>query len=534
LIVLVLLVLCALLALWLAAPDQSTSALLPSAEPGVPATSTRTVPAEIERTSELPARAGVDVAKEPVPSTRAAPAAEPSPIAWTLRMIDERGAPVDGVSVRLLNDAYAGGSTNRVGEWHRTLRSGTWSLRVSNFGYATVERELQLAPEPREQALEITLESTPLIGVELLTPSGAPLEERHYPRIVASSRELPERLLRLNDGLLYDGAASVQHRNGIVNRKRGPVTSWIQQVGSFPASVQWLLVPHQAPPFHVGAYWGTVAVDRVEVEPGQSIVTLRVDPEVVERLGASFDVRFVEFTSRKPIAGTLTSERGDSWPTDEHGRVVVNGLAPGPTGFDLEGVGGYRYRFELPLEPGTETDLGEIELHAGLRIEGHVELATSDPFPSMLCARSLDRPAPWRPVGRSYGFASVAADGSFSARLPTPGRYYVYPSHESLHDTFAINGEVLTVPSDGLSGVRLHVRPGVRVILVADTDPIEQLAAVVVDEAGNEVLADESSQPRHVYLARGTYRWTLNRGSTIVSSGSFEVGDQPTTVVLHR
>jgi hypothetical protein len=128
---------------------------------------------------------------------------------------------------------------------------------------------------------------------------------------------------------------------------------------------------------------------------------------------------------------------------------------------------------------------------------------------------------------------TVEANGSFSTRVPTPGRYYFYPT-SNYRNAIANNGEVVTVPPEGLSDFRMHVRPGVRVVLAADLDPLEQLVAVVLDEAGNEVVADELAQTCSIYLARGTYRWTLNRGAAIVSSGSFEVGDQPMTVVLRR
>src|SRR5688500_7333089 len=124
LLVVVVLALCVALALWLAASSERATAVVPIAERGVPVASALPLVApEVERAPETPARAGMEMAKELAPNASAAPIAEPSSIAWTLRVLDERGAALASASVRIFGDTWTGGSTDQAGEWRGKLHA---------------------------------------------------------------------------------------------------------------------------------------------------------------------------------------------------------------------------------------------------------------------------------------------------------------------------------------------------------------------------------------------------------------------------
>jgi RNA polymerase sigma factor (sigma-70 family) len=435
-------------------------------------------------------------------------------------VLDPDGAPVDEAWVQLEDEqAHMLQAQGSSGSWAVSgLHPGRWSLRASARGFARLRRELVVPGDVAEQREDIVLEPALSLCIQVLDEHGQALVPLEGGLLAVATQDPPRA-----------GTFGVRSDPNELFRA-GNLASWSPnpEDSEVPPGCYALLRLDVGLPVHVSLLQrdAIVATELVS-EPVEELI-MRIDrAELARRLGG-VRLRFVDGASGAPAVGrgilqgysgigTITGSGGT--PTDDAGRVLLEGQPPGLAWLHFVGEGYARSTRCVRVPEGRIEDLGDVPVWPPATLRGRVLDESGESTEALL---------QWAPRAELRHALDVNAlhfsrRGTFElagvARAPL---WLLVSAKGRARQVLAVDA------SSGLvEGLEIRLGAGTRVVLRHGREGFGR-QATIVDASGAPLgswsLGDQATV---ALLAPGRYELLVGSGERVERREPFVVGSEP-------
>jgi len=261
------------------------------------------------------------------------------------------------------------------------------------------------------------------------------------------------------------------------------------------------------PPIFVSLvnYQRVIASQRVE--PGQTKVRFVLDPTAPELQNGRLRLRLIDGQTRQPLAGifvSMTYGVGSCTcpPTSVDG-IFTMPCVPGVLDLRVPSMEYESAELQVRIEPGVETDLGDITLGPAISISGMVLDDQGQGRETLITYDMLD------PITRAPGYQGIqwavksSADGSFQVTAIAHRIYRLRVRDEA----FALQSMDVDARSGSVENVIMRVARGEPLIVSSD-DRWPLVRFDVLDESGVLVISNRplyGPEPEKILLTPGLY-----------------------------
>jgi len=345
------------------------------------------------------------------------------------RVVHPDGHPFERLSIRLDGEssriASMGFDADASGAFaFANLSAGRWRVRVTNVeGCEPLDQWVAVAPAPTVQCVELRLERSLLLPIRIVTPDGRRLFEVLEPNdrgrvsralAIRSSREPPRRELPPNPW------SSSRPRDG-----RG---FWIAEgqldLGRSPRHLVVPpgcdgVLPVASVPCHVGVSFKHLLLHAVRAESVDAPLSLIVDPDEIEELHATVELRAVDADTGAPLPGghydLSDRQSGTGGKTaDRDGVVRFEHVQPGLLHLQRMPDRNAELSRFVRVDPGEPIDLGDIRIAKTAELSGSVVDEAGRPQQGVsLEWYELAALTPDQPIDTMHSIVS-GTDGRFS------------------------------------------------------------------------------------------------------------------------
>jgi hypothetical protein len=252
---------------------------------------------------------------------------------------------------------------------------------------------------------------------------------------------------------------------------------------------QGILVLDREPPLYVSAvsYQRVVATKRIE--PGQSEVQFVLDRDAPELRPGSLRMRFVDAETHAEVeANTLMLEGRGMMALKKQGNDYhAASLAPGWYRVRVAARGYEALGRRVRIDPGAETDLGDVALEHEQWISGTVLDPGGNPTTMELWWRAYDREKGPAPMMGHIVSVTSSTDGTF--RIPGLSRgLYVVNTSSRESTPYAEWSKVVDTSSGPVENLRVELKRGVPLVLrSSDQESARPWRYKVTDSVGNTI-----------------------------------------------
>lgn len=264
-------------------------------------------------------------------------------------------------------------------------------------------------------------------------------------------------------------------------------------------------------PVWVHLVYGHRVLARQELSPPQTVIEFVIDPEDAVTKPPTLRGRFFDAETGEPLRSVqvMVASRGVSFPkTDGDGRFEASGfLVPGFCRVSVRGPG-YAWDQLVRLEPGVETDLGDIRVERGLSIEGKVTGALGDERERTIRYEALDELSGETLWNGMHTGTRIEANGTFKIGGLMPRRYQL--TIDGGGDT-AKQRHVVDLRNGSVAGLEYVLQRSSTLSIVLENS-VRRLEKVEIhDESGALVMAPKlrPGPPQAFKLAPGSYALKL-------------------------
>jgi hypothetical protein len=401
------------------------------------------------------------------------------------------------------------------------LQPGTWEVTVRGDNLVETKESITIGDDAVQQRDFVCDPSFP-VKVRIVTADGKDATtalRTALPRFgdfsVAGQREpFPERFARTDYGRVFAGDAQWRP-------ERNPSDGF--------AGTLYLT----GLPAHVALLHRHLVLQQQHVPPGQQQVEFVVDIDSIAKLAAAATLRVVDEQGaplpEAYVALHTSNIGGGGQPTDESGRITLEGLSPGLLQLEVQAKDRETVWRLVRVEPGQRVDLGEFRLGAALPLRGTVLDADGRPANGSLSWTELK----WRtePTAfRTNRSGRIDADGTFSLWGTGSGPIAV--------QVRAPDGRIAAGVFDNPTAepVVLRLGPAAQCTVTRPSDPTRAFVVTVFDVRRQPVQAIELA-PRvtktTLSLPPGTYSFEVHDDDQrLVQSGSLTFGEAPCSLEI--
>lgn len=471
-----------------------------------------------------PARSSIS---EPKSAESESPVQADAPPAETLvygALLDQDSQPIRGVWFAGVGLTDAAGLRRNAeidadGNYSfRNLPFGRYWAGASAEGHRGAQEEIELLIEAPKMRKDFILQRSVQLRIRAVSPEG--LELRAALQEMQASRQA---MMLVPVATLENPGPRFEEVIGSLNNHFGAGHFWDYgpSVDRLPPGYLGLLVLDGDLPVWASLVHYHRVLQSQRVEPGQEEVTFVISPGDLLAGLSGMRVRVTAAATGLPIEGARLWIDGGNSPgsarTDAEGIAVVEGLAPGLLSLVLRADGFETFRHSLSAQPGAIADLGTIELHQGITVEGLVldqdGHPRSDTF--TLGLRDAENGAiQW------WNRESFKSEANGQYKLQGLGRreYRIRSRNldglnRSDHDgtVLVLGATPCDTRSGSLNSFDLHLKPATSLVLQVADGRGDGLRFRVLDETGSELLTSRfyGPAPRPLNLPAGNYRVLL-------------------------
>jgi len=308
------------------------------------------------------------------------------------------------------------------------LHPDSYRLSVRSAGMRTLEHRFAVPAGHADLRLDLAIEPSWLLKVDLRTPDGRPFAEaqrelqKERPKlawfrgpvtVVASWNALPATL----------PASDLSQTPFTVGRWQGGREPFSGSM-KLPARYAGVIDIPETRSVVVGAVVGNVVLQQVPVEPGQAEVVIGLDPQQLLAQLSTVRLQVVDGTTRAPIATAkvgLNDSQSYGQPTavDAEGRIEVRDLLPGVLHLTVIAEGRTVPSLSVEIPAGATIDLGQVAVVEPFALRVRVSNRGGD---KELNAQLTPLDAPGHGALRPRGVHMRAKGDDLQAQV-TPGRY---------------------------------------------------------------------------------------------------------------
>lgn len=399
------------------------------------------------------------------------------------------------------------------------LVPGPWWIHVRSSHNGSVRSVIQLDGTTPTHRIELQLATELDILVRIVDPNGAPFD-RLGMTVVATN---------VAPGLWFDERSRVlDHALPI-----GEFESHRKKGARVPSGSFGRVTLARATPVEISVLIGQRVLATQHVELGRREVEFVLDPNGALFEPASLRARFVDAETRAPVPDVTCLCSNDtaarSRKLDASGELFVERERPGwftVTAFSKQGAAEVR----AVLEPGVETNLGDIALESRIELSG---IVLDDQGQGVAIEFDCTRIDLTDEERSSNGGVRSADDGAFRVQVAPHARYRLrVRSHEapwSIHPTF------VEMRGTSRDDVRLQLVRGVSMAVCSSGEAWNHLRFAIRDSAGELVVASRLSAPapRVFVLKPGDYEFeTRVSGASESTFTSVHLEREPVLVAL--
>jgi hypothetical protein len=369
-----------------------------------------------------------------------------------------------------------------------------------------VEFELAVGVEQRE--INVTLERPWSVEVRVRSTDGRELKAL-WSLVVATLEPLEE--------WFHEPSGSSSNPYGVGSFR--PARLGQAEPGT---DVRGTLLIKVESPVWVHLVYGHRVLARQRISPPQSVVEFVVDPEDPAAQSPTLRGRLLDAETGEPLGSVqvmVVCQAAGLHKTDGDGRFEVSGLlVPGFCRVSMRGTG-YAWDQLLKLEPGVDTDLGDIRVERGLSIEGKVFGALGSERNRTVRYEELDELSGELVWNGMRTIARIEADGSFKIGALLPRRYQL--TIEGGGDT-ARQRHVVDLRNGSITGLEYVLQRASTLSVVLDLPGRRLEELEIRDDSGALVMAPKlrPGPPQAFKLAPGSYTLKLGDVERSVVLGS--------------
>ncbi len=259
-------------------------------------------------------------------------------------------------------------------------------------------------------SLSLKLEPRRDLPVVLRTPDGRPLSEVSPPEGRWARETWPTVLVTQAPPV---GRPSEGATDPLLTTRVGCFLSTVHgdvplRPGSPESCVGYLRL-YQAPPVSCSLLIGSRVVQTMVLQGDERVISFIVDPSELLDLHADMELRVVDADTGLPpdahrglwlgMLGAPASELQDELGQD--GYLRIKNLPAGSVELQLR-LSGYEHEVRrVDLHAGEANDLGELRVHAGASLAGHVVSESGEPVSARVWSSA--RSGPEHPIGQATG-----------------------------------------------------------------------------------------------------------------------------------
>jgi hypothetical protein len=518
----------------LASDVSAAKSAQPSPRPALEADSTR-----VERSDR-------DTAS--VPAGAAARLERPQTLFYGA-LLDPEGKPIRGtwyagVSLTDINGRrrYCDAKAEGTFAFH-ALPYGKYWVSASAEGFHNIEDVIELNPSHAQVLKDYTLSRVPILRIRLVTPAERVSEALGNGRNVLSHSVLVPVATKTPPGRWFKEVfGSLNNPFGI-----GQFWNYGPRVEALGTGYMGILLLNQDPPAYVSLLNFHRVLQTKEVKPGDEEVQFVISVEDLLSSMASIHMQIVDADTRAPIQGANVQfwggpSMGGGVQSDADGNAVIESHEPGEFDMHILAQNHEEYVARILADSGTITDMGQIALEKGIRLEAKVVDGLGNPRHEQFELGVLNPSTHALVMKRQRSYHS---DGDGLLTVESLGRR-VYVLRTSNHDAVneqdevvskLVSGNVLVDLRSGVPPVNcvIQLAPATRMMLLVRGVDTEGLRFRVTDEAGIDLVSSRfyGSGPRPLTLPQAKYRIALlDENMTVLNEQSVTLGSQPITLEL--
>jgi len=477
-----------------AAPTQSSTAAIGTDAPTIPRTETA-IDLEEPALAALPV-AATSPALESNASTTASAVEErsdeqPASLYGFVRPPAGRDVigPETGVSlidqhgVRQLTTAAADGAYAFAG-----LAPGRYWLRAGSQRGGEARAMIDVVGDVRR---DVQLVLPPEVRVKVVDAQGEPVKEMLL--LAVATADAPDRW--------------IDEVRGSFNNPFGVGAFWQNGFGGpeMPAAYLGRVVLKVEPPVYLSLVRYQYVVATQRVERGQDEVTFVVDPDDRAMQFGSLRFRVVDANTGERIDKASGFLDGAATQTvGAHEEVNrVQSLAPGNYALRVMSKGYACPRVRVRVEPGMETDVGDVALEPETWIAGRVIDEKGAGVETTMVYAGCDTDGrPFRPLGNVFGLKS-GSDGAFRVSKLARGRFELGISEEP----YGAWRRIVDTRGGPVEDLVIHLARAVPLVVRASSEDWDKVRFRVIDAEGSDVYASKlwQAEPNPIPLAPGRY-----------------------------
>lgn len=445
------------------------------------------------------------------------------------RVVDESGVDIRGASIDFEDENGTTCAANAADDWQVAygLHPGTWTVRATAWAFKPFKADIVLSAVSSRFRYDVVLSRSTIAFVRFETPKGERLRHDLYEQLDLFAYDTPTAVVTA------EPADSISTADLRCLARLGWDDEGIRKKGiDPPEDLDGFVDVPQAPPFWVHAVSCDTILASHEVRTPLELVVFKIDVAAIASKLAAVTVRVVDAASRAPIENASVAlgpwdlgSGGEASPAD--GRMTFRNRLPGLLRLVIESEGRERYERFLRLEPGSNVDLGDVELGSVVPIRGRLLGVDGRPIVGTVSCVRLDCMTFPQPFTNDRMTFSTRSDGSFEISWYGRGRYLVRgedgrnASAPAIVDTTA--GEA--------DAVDVRMVRGAVLSLDLDLSGLNRLVELR-NPAGDLVLSDfnRGTTQVGVTVPPGTYTLTIRDGAQVTHSRQITVGSSPLRV----
>ncbi len=396
------------------------------------------------------------------------------------------------------------------------LLPGHYWLSASNGSDSQVKATVELSLAENPKRFDLTLSETRSLLVKVMSRNAQPA-----PKLLAVATLAPL-------GEWFDEVRGSFNNTFGVGRFRwngDPVTK-------LPEEYLGRLSLDQAPPLYVSLVYYQRVIATQHVDADQKEVAFVVDPNSPLLKTGSLRVRFVRADSTAITNGSvmLMGASGGRQLGLDGECFVSQDLMPGDYQVSMWNKALAQPHIDLRIEPGTETDLGDVTLDPEIWISGTVHSsAPTGKRADVICDPYDPAAAPsFESTRYSYG---VEADGAFKVPGLGRGLYLLKLAQGSTSGTWA---RVIDTRAGSVEHVDIDLVTGVPLVVRASGEDWPLVRFRIFDSNEIPVAATRlwSPEPRSLMLAPGEYDVEVRTNATNAVRKHVTIGSEAVELAL--
>ena len=533
----------------------------PSPSPTLEASSGRTRSADMPASQRSPEQSGDDVApsnREPLSaSSNPADVLAESPVETeTLvqgTLLGAEGKPIANPESAWVSFVGIDGNRFEVDMPRRQntysiqrLPFGQYSIQARVDGYRTLDETFRLERAHPQVKKDLQFVDSTVLSVFVHSPDGRNLcdvvmERVRPPPGIPDLTTLP---LLIPIATRTNPGAWIPEVIGSANNFFG--VGHFMQYGSFSrqrkdGSVGVLIVDIDLPVY--ASLVDCHSVLRTQrVDPGADEVDFVIPADAMTANAAALTLRVLDVSTKAPVSRASASLTGGTGGcggrADSEGRITASGCRPGFFHMFVCAEGYESLMMGVRLDAAKTTELGEILLGRGIKLQLRVLSPDEKPCQTVFGLGVVDPATSKIEMDQSNGWFS---NEQGELELPALGRrlYVLRTRMGDPQRDEPVSGNVLI---DLRAGVlpptqEIHLQRGSRLTLRANAPGAEEASFRVMDRQGLEVVTDRffGSAPALLLLPKGSYQVSLiDPGGDVVTTKSVELGAEPMTCDLRN